>query len=461
VDVRILVEPGGTVEGESGVPGDKSIAHRWLILSATARGTSMLMGLPAALDVGSTARCLAAVVGAQARPRLEAWGSILEHQGVGTGFTVDGGFGPSEGQAELVIEGQGRDQLHVPGRPLDCGNSGTTMRLLIGVLAASPFPCTLTGDESLRARPMERVAAPLREMGALVSTDHGHPPVEVRGGALRGIRHELAVPTAQAKGAILLAGLAADGWTTVVEPARTRDHTERALRRLGAPVRQEEEEGTVSVSRFQHDGFEAEVPGDVSSAAFLVGAATLTGGELTIRGVGLNPTRTHFLSVLDRMGVGIEPRVAGEELGEPVGELFVARVAGLRGTEVTARELPLVIDEVPVLAALAAHAEGESRFAGGAELRAKESDRLAGVAEMVRDLGGRARVEGEDLVIEGGGLAGGRASARRDHRLAMAAAVAALRARAACEIDGMEWSEVSFPGFLTALRVLGARVGAA
>jgi 3-phosphoshikimate 1-carboxyvinyltransferase len=457
--VRILVEPGGTVEGESAVPGDKSIAHRWLILSATARGTSILTGLPPALDVGSTARCLAAVVGVQARLRLEAWSSTVGHQGVGAGFTVDGRVGASSGQAELVVEGEGRDQLHGPERPLDCGNSGTTMRLLIGVLAASPFSCTLTGDESLRTRPMERVAAPLREMGASVRTDHGHPPVEVNGGLLRGIRHELAVPTAQAKGAILLAGLAADDWTTVVEPARTRDHTERALDRLGAPVRQEE--WTVSIARFQHDGFEADVPGDVSSAAFLVGAASLTGGELTIRGVGLNPTRTHFLSVLDRMGVRTEPRVTGEELGEPVGELFVGGVAGLRGTEVTAQELPLVIDEVPVLAALAAHADGETRFAGGAELRAKESDRLAGVVELVMDLGGRARVEGEDLVVEGGGLAGGRTSARRDHRLAMAAAVAALRARAPCEIDGMEWSEVSFPGFLTALRALGARIGAA
>jgi 3-phosphoshikimate 1-carboxyvinyltransferase len=386
---------------------------------------------------------------------------MLERQAVGTGLTVDGRVGPNESWAELVIEGEGRDRLQVPGRPLDCGNSGTTIRLLIGVLAASPFVSTLTGDESLRTRPMERVAVPLREMGASIRTDHGHPPVDVRGRQLRGIRHELAVPTAQAKGAILLAGLAAEGWTTVVEPAQTRDHTERALRRLGAPLRLEEGERTTSVARFQHDGFDAEVPGDVSSAAFLVGAAILTGGELTIRGVGLNPTRTHFLSVLDRMGVGTEPRVAGEELGEPVGELFVGHVAGLRGTEVTAGELPLVIDEVPVLAALAAHADGATRFASGAELRAKESDRLTGVAEMVRDLGGRARVQGEDLVVEGGGLAGGRTSARRDHRLAMAAAIAALGARAECEIDGMEWSQVSFPGFLPALSALGARVGAA
>jgi 3-phosphoshikimate 1-carboxyvinyltransferase len=383
-----------------------------------------------------------------------------EHQEVGAGVTVDGRVGPSEAGAELIIEGEGRDRLQVPERPLDCGNSGTTMRLLTGVLAASRFSSTLTGDESLRARPMERVAVPLREMGASIRTNHGHPPVDVHGRPLRGISHELAVPTAQAKGAILLAGLAADGWTTVVEPARTRDHTERALRGLGAPLRVEGER-TISVSRFQHHGFEAEVPGDVSSAAFLLGAAILTGGELTIRGVGLNPTRTHFLSVLDRMGVGTESRATGEELGEPVGQLFVAHVAGLRGTEVTAGELPLVIDEVPVLVALAAHADGATRFAGGTELRAKESDRLAGVAEMIRDLGGRARLEGEDLVVQGGGLAGGRTSARRDHRLAMAATVAALGARAECEIDGMEWSEVSFPGFLSALSALGARVGAA
>ena len=458
--MRIQVEPGGTVEGEAVVPGDKSIAHRWLILSATALGTSVLTGLPRALDVGSTARCLAAVVGIRAQPRLQAWGSMHEHQEVGAGLTVDGRVGPTEAGAELIIEGEGRDRLQVPERPLDCGNSGTTMRLLTGVLAASRFSSTLTGDESLRARPMERVAVPLREMGASIRTDHGHPPVDVHGRPLRGISHELAVPTAQAKGAILLAGLAADGWTTVVEPARTRDHTERALRGLGAPLRLEGER-TISVFRFQHDGFEAEVPGDVSSAAFLLGAAILTGGELTIRGVGLNPTRTHFLSVLDRMGVGTESRATGEELGEPVGELFVAHVAGLRGTEVTAGELPLVIDEVPVLVALAAHADGETRFAGGTELRAKESDRLAGVAEMIRDLGGRARLEGEDLVVQGGGLAGGRTSARRDHRLAMAATIAALGARAECEIDGMEWSEVSFPGFLSALSALGARVGAA
>jgi len=332
------------------------------------------------------------------------------------------------------------------------------MRLLTGVLAASHFTSTLTGDESLRARPMERVAVPLREMGASIRTDHGHPPVEVQGRPLKGISHELAVPTAQAKGAILLAGLAADGWTTVVEPARTRDHTERALRRLGAPLRLEEVERTISVSRFQHDGFEAEVPGDVSSAAFLAGAAILTGGELTIRGVGLNPTRTHFLSILERMDVGTESRVTGEELGEPVGELFVAHVAGLRGTEVTAGEMPLVIDEVPMLAVVAAHAAGETRFASASELRVKESDRLGGVAGSIRASGGAADVEGDDLVVGGGGLDGGAVDAHGDHRIAMAAAVSALGARGPVSIEGIDAAEVSFPGFVDALAGLGARI---
>jgi 3-phosphoshikimate 1-carboxyvinyltransferase len=455
--VRVLVEPGGTVEGETTVPGDKSIAHRWLILSATARGASRLVGLPQALDVGSTARCLAAIIAPKARPPLEAWSSELDDLEHAGGFTVDGRVQPPGANGELVVEGEGRDRLVPPHEPLDCGNSGTTMRLLAGVLAGAPFASLLTGDESLRTRPMERVAVPLREMGASVRTDHGHPPVEVHGGPLRGIRHELAVPTAQVKGAILFAGIAADGETIVVEPARTRDHTERALRRLGAPVRQADD--SVAVSRFQHESFEGEVPGDVSSAAFLVGAAVLTGGELTLRRVGLNPTRTHFLVVLDRMGVGTEQIVTGEELGEPVGDLFVAGSDGLRGTQVAAGELPLVIDEVPALAALAVHADGETRFAGGGELRAKESDRLAGLAEMVRSMGGRARVEDDDLVVEGGGLTGGVAAARQDHRVAMAAAVAALAARSGCEIDGMEWAGVSFPGFVQTLSALGARVG--
>lgn len=455
--MRVRVEPGGTVGGRIAVPGDKSMAHRWLILAATARGTSRLAGLPGSLDVRSTASCLAEVACPKARPSLDAWASRALGSGETDGFTWGGGQ-KQRGEGEVTVEGEGRDALRKAAGPLDCGNSGTTIRLLAGVLASAPFATVLTGDDSLRTRPMERVAAPLREMGATVETTDGHPPVEIDGRALHGIHHVLLAPSAQVKGAVLLAGLAAAGETTVVEPVSTRDHTERALAHLGGPVRSKD--GSIEVAAFQHDGFEGAVPGDVSSAAFLVGAAALTGDELVIHGVGLNPTRTHFLTVMERMGVRTDRRVTGEALGEPMGELFVAPCEGLTGTRIETGEVPLVIDEVPVLAALAAHAVGETRFVGGGELRAKESDRLTGLAELIRGLGGHAGVEGDDLVVAGGGLAGGRADARGDHRMAMAGAVAALAARSACEIDGMEAAAVSFPGFVGSLRALGARVGA-
>ena len=251
--------------------------------------------------------------------------------------------------------------------------------------------------------------------------------------------------------------MAAEGETVVTEPAATRDHTERALAALGAPITVD---GTTVKLQgvFQHDAFTAAVPGDVSSAAFLVAAAALTGSELTVRGVGLNPSRLHFLGVMQRMGVRVETRPEGEQLGEPVGDVWVAPGAELRGTEVAAPELPLVIDEVPILALLASHARGETWFRGATELRAKESDRLTGVAEGLRTLGGHAGEEGDDLVVTGAGLRGGTADGRGDHRLAMAFAVAALAAEAPSEIEGMEAAEVSFPGFVQALTGLGATI---
>jgi 3-phosphoshikimate 1-carboxyvinyltransferase len=344
---------------------------------------------------------------------------------------------------------------------LDCGNSGTAMRLLAGTLSAAPFRSVLSGDSSLSARPMERVAIPLRAMGARIDTTHGHAPVEIFGGPLYGISYELPIATAQVKGAILLAGVAAEGVTVVKESAPTRDHTERALAALGAPVSVEEstQGSTITLQGvYQHEGFDATVPGDVSSAAFLIAAAALTRSEITVTGVGLNPSRLQFLAVLSRMGARVETRVHGEALGEPVGDLWIAPDAELTGTEVSAEELPLVIDEVPVLALVATHARGETWFSGAAELRAKESDRLTGVADGALALGGHAGVEGDDLVVPGLGLRGGRADARGDHRLAMAFAVAALAADAPSEIEGMEAAEVSFPGFLGTIRSLGASV---
>ena len=331
------------------------------------------------------------------------------------------------------------------------------MRLLAGAVAPCRFETVLEGDESLSSRPMERVAEPLRAMGADVRTRQGRAPLVVRGGRLTGIEHQTAVPSAQVKGALLLAGLAADGETTVLESAPTRDHTERALAHLGAPV--VAEPGRASVRAFQHGGFAASVPGDPSSAAFLIAAALIVGATLEVEDVGLNPTRTAFLRVLERMGANTRMQVEREELGEPVGRLAVEGGAGLVGTTVGPEELPLVIDEVPALTAVAAHARGQTRFRGAGELKVKESDRLGALEAAIRALGGQAAVEEETLVLAGGGLRGGGAPPTRDHRIAMAAAVAALGATGPTVVDGIEAADVSFPGFVRALRALGATIG--
>jgi 3-phosphoshikimate 1-carboxyvinyltransferase len=452
--MKVRIVPGARIVGEMDAPGDKSIAHRWLILAATASGHSEIHGLPLALDVRSTAACLSRLT-QEARPALEAWASRAPGSDEAHGFTFNKGE-PRPGPLTLDVGRRGRARLEASVDPLDCGNSGTTMRLLSGVLASCGFESVLTGDESLRERPMERVAEPLRQMGAVVETTLGHAPIRIVGRSLRGIRHRTVVPSAQVKGALLLAGLAAEGATTVEEAIATRDHTERALEHLGADVRRAGK--AVTVSAFQHDGFAATVPGDVSSAAFLVAAAAVTSGELTLHRVGLNPTRTRYLDVMARMGVRTEAVVTGEELGEPLGDLRVDSIDGLVGTTVDGDELPLVIDEVPVLAALAACARGETWFAGGNELRLKESDRLAGLASAIVALGGHAAVEGDDLVVVGGGLDGGTMDPLGDHRMAMALTVAALGAEGPSTMHGAEAADVSFPSFFPALGYLGARI---
>jgi 3-phosphoshikimate 1-carboxyvinyltransferase len=455
--MRVRILPGTGLAGPVSLPGDKSIAHRWLILAATGRGRSRIAGLPPSLDVRSTATCLARL-SPEARPGLDAWlrDDAVAAEGHGSTWNIRSDHATSP---TLEVESEGRDAVVEASSELDCGNSGTAIRLLAGVVAASPFRTVLTGDASLSTRPMERVAEPLREMGAGITMTDGHAPITVEGARLRGIRYATPVPTAQVKSAVLLAGLAADGETTVTEAAATRDHTERALAALGAPVMIGP--GGVTVERFQHAGFDATVPGDVSAAAFVIAAAVLTRSEVAIEGLGLNPTRTRFLDVVERMGVSLERRVREETLGEPVGVLTVGASAALAGTRIGPDELPLVIDEVPILAVLGAFASGETSFRGAGELRIKESDRLAGLAKGLRGLGGEAEDEGEDLVVAGGGLAGGHADASADHRLAMAFAVAALGADGPSEVDGMESAAVSFPGFLETLHRLGASVEAA
>ncbi len=450
--MRLRITPGGIQPSAVRVPGDKSIAHRWLILAATARGTSRLAGLPPSLDIRSMVGCLAQVSPAAA-PSLEAWSRNAAAAAEGQGSTWNGDF-DTPGSSPLEVEGEGRDALVEPRSDLDCGNSGTAMRLLAGVVASVPSRSVLTGDASLSVRPMERVAEPLRAMGASIATVDGHPPLAISGGPLHGIAYEVPVASAQVKSAILFAGLAADGRTEVEEPAQTRDHTERALTALGAPLTVVGRR--ITVERFQHGGFTGVVPGDPSAAAFLVAAAGLSGSALTLTGVGLNPTRLAFLQVMRRMGIETEVRELGEELGEAVGEIRVAPTVRLAGTRIERRELPSVVDEVPILALLGAFAQGETWFVDAGELRVKESDRLRGTAEGIRELGGHAGAEGDDLVVAGIGLRGGRADARGDHRLAMAFAVGALAASAPCEIEGIEAADVSYPGFVAALQALGA-----
>jgi 3-phosphoshikimate 1-carboxyvinyltransferase len=459
--MKVRVTPGGVLGGEVSVPGDKSIAHRWLLLAATAMGRSSFSGVPRSLDTASTASSLSALVPA-ARPALEAWGSSPSAIAEANGSTWN--REPSTLDLEVLeVQGEGRGSLRPAERDLDCGNSGTSMRLLAGLVASAPFVTVLRGDASLSSRPMERVAAPLRAMGADVHTEHGHAPLTIRGADLSGIDFQAEVPSAQVKGAVLLAGLAADGRTSVVEPVRTRDHTERALAALGAPV-QETDLGVALDGPFQHEGFRGRVPGDPSSAAFVLGAAAITGGEVILTGVGLNPSRLGYVDVLRRMGLDVEAAAETDELGEPVGTIRLRGPRGgltardLRPVRVRADELPRVIDEIPLLAALATHAVGPSRFEGASELRVKESDRLSALVDGIRGLGGIVEAQGDDLEVAGGGLAGGMAGSTGDHRIAMALTVAALAADGPSEVRGLEWAAVSFPGFLGLLRALGATV---
>jgi 3-phosphoshikimate 1-carboxyvinyltransferase len=416
------------VQGSVRVPGDKSITHRVLLLAALARGSSSISGALTSLDARSTARVLR---------QLGARVSSLKQ---GTITTVEG-----------------RGKFQTPERILDCGNSGTTTRLLLGLLAAHRFPATLTGDSSLRRRPMRRVTEPLSRMGAHFSEQNGDGlPLTIRGGSLGSLHYQMPVSSAQIKSALLLAGMAGEVEVALHEPhGKSRDHTERLLQAFGYDVA--DADGWI---RFRPGGklepFQIRVPGDPSSAAFLVGAAVLAeAGELRIAGVGVNPTRIGFLAVLERMGARVPIENGIIEFGEPVGDLVVSP-SRLSGTEVAAREIPGLIDEIPLLAVLASQAEGVTTFREVGELRVKESDRLGLIAANLREVGGQAEVQGEDLVIQGREFRP-RGSVRTagDHRLAMAFAVLQTLPGAEIAIDDMECSAVSFPGFPETLRSIG------
>jgi len=415
------------LRGTATVPADKAISHRGAILGALASGTTHLRGYSSAGDCRSTLSVLRAL-----------------------GVAID-----ADGQ-DVRVEGWGESGPGVPGAPLDCGRSGTTMRLVCGALAGFPLKAVLTGDPQLLARPMERVAEPLRAMGATVATAAGGvPPVGLRGGTLRGIEYEMPVASAQVKSAVLLAGLRASGPTTVTEPAISRDHTERMLRAMGARV--EESDGVESGRRVRVEpsglqAVELTVPGDPSSAApLLVAAALVPGSDLTVRGVGLNPTRTGLIDLLRRAGAEIEVEEAGGS-GEPIGNVRL-RHRPLHGTEVGAAEIPSMVDELPLVGLLATQAEGVTEVRGAQELRVKESDRIAVLVAGLRALGAAVDELPDGFVVTGPTpLRGADLDAAADHRMAMTFAVAALVASGPVRVSGMESVGDSFPGFMATLQ---------
>ena len=418
----------GPVNGELRLPGDKSISHRALMLGALVRGRSYVGNLAPGADVAATAAVLRSC-GGSVRP-----------------------FG--DGRASLDGAGPGLS-LRAPDAPLDCANSGTTMRLMAGVLAAHRVEATLRGDASLNLRPMERVARPLRAMGATVTSDGGHAPLVIHGTATpHGLVHHLDVASAQVKSAILLAGLAADGPTVVHQPLPTRDHTERLLRACGADIDADGESVTLRPAPLEPFGLA--VPGDISSAAFLMAlAAARPGSRLLSRGIGLNPGRTGILDVLTAMGAIVEveegPMAAGVE---PQGDVTVSG-APLRGVTVTPDMVPGCIDELPAIAVLATQAEGRTLVQGAAELRHKESDRIGALASGLRALGASVEELEDGFIIEGPTpLRAARLDAGGDHRLAMAWTIAACLVRAGageCVIDGTACVAVSYPSFFADL----------
>ncbi len=424
----IVVKPARRLRGELRVPGDKSISHRALMLNAIAEGEATVSNLGPGADCLSTLRCLRAL-----------------------GVTIE-----TLGDGALRVVGVGLQGLREPEDLLDAGNSGTAMRLLAGLLAGQPFLSILTGDSSLRSRPMRRVIEPLRRMGAQLwaRRDDSLPPIAVRGGFLKGIEYNLPVASAQLKSALLLAGLCAEGPTVLREPQPSRDHTERMLAAQGARI--SPAGGAITLTPGDPlTVLSVQVPGDISSAAFwLVAAAIHPDAEITVRDVGINPGRTGVLEVLRAMGADLEVVPRGERGGEPVADL-VARSSHLRGAQVGGALIPRLIDEIPVLAVAAAFAEGETRFSDAAELRVKETDRVRAMSTELARLGADVQELSDGLVVRGGrSLRGDRCLSYGDHRMAMAMAVAGLVAQGETAIEGAEVAEVSYPGFWKDLECL-------
>lgn len=427
-DIQFQVMPGGSLSGTIRVPGDKSISHRSIMLGSLAEGTTRVSGFLEGEDNLAT---------------LNAFRAL--------GVNIQG---PENG--EVIIEGVGMHGLKPAHDDIYLGNSGTSMRLLTGLFCAQQFDCTLTGDKSLSGRPMRRVTDPLGKMGAVINTtEQGTPPVQIKGGQdLHGIEYVLPVASAQVKSSLLLAGLYADGETCVSEPAPTRDHTERMLRGFGYPVQTQGNriclQGGGKLTATNID-----VPADISSAAFfMVGASIAHEADLTLQHVGINPTRIGVITILRQMGADItlsNERMVG---GEPVADLRI-RSARLRGIRIPEDQVPLAIDEFPAIFVAAACAQGETVLTGAEELRVKESDRIAVMADGLNVLGIDARATQDGIVIQGGKLGGGDVQSHGDHRIAMSFAMAALRAEGEIHIHDCANVNTSFPGFVELARQVG------
>ncbi len=428
--MQFLVQPGSVQDAAVAVPGDKSISHRAVMLGSIATGTTHISGFLNGED------CLATLAA------MSAMGVDTEQSDATT----------------VTVHGVGLHGLKPPSSALDMGNSGTAMRLMAGLLSGQAFDSTLVGDESLTGRPMQRIITPLEAMGASIGSRDGRPPLEVQGGlSLRGIHYDLPVASAQVKSAVLLAGLYAGGITSVSEPAVTRDHTERMLAAMGVDV--STGNGRIAVPGGQElQGGTVEVPGDLSSAAFVLLAACISdSADVVIKKVGVNPTRTGVIDILRSMGARIELDNAGMRSGEPVADIRV-RASQLRGIDVDPSLVSLAIDEFPVLFVAAACADGVTRFSGIGELRVKESDRIGAMAAGLRELGIHVEETQDGAVVHGGRFGGGTVRSFGDHRIAMSLAIAGTVAESAVTVLDTDAVATSFPGFTALFRSLGATI---
>ena len=432
--MRQVIRPPARIDGVATPPGDKSISHRALILNTIAHGTAHVSNLCEGDDRTSILRCLRG---------LDA--SIRKHSSCPT----------NEAEECFEVHGQGPEGLSEPATVLNAGNSGTTIRLLTGLLAGQPFFSVITGDHSLRRRPMDRVVRPLTKMGATVMgrSENSHPPLAIRGGGLRGIDYTLPVASAQLKTSIIIAGLHADGETTVHEPAASRDHAERMAKAMGADLKVQGL--SISVRPSKLSSLDVRVPGDISAAAFwLVAACCHPDARIRVTGVGINPSRTGVLDVLNRMGARISMENVREEGGEPSADL-VAESSDLEGTEICGDIIPRVIDELPVLALAASFAKGTTVISDAQELRVKESDRIQSTVDGLSRLGARIEELPDGMVIHGGGgLTGAECHSFGDHRIAMTMGIAGLLAKGETVVEEAQAAHVSYPSFWDTLTEL-------